>query len=226
MPAFAPATDKIITSATPNLKDALQVDARDLVVRLLSDLGINQITAQNTAPADKSVLWWHKDVRQFKRWDGVNGNWFVLTPNQRAIHAFQRLTLGTVADSAMEAADTVTFWDVSLGEGKKITFANLAAQISDAALARIAARDYYIDTTSGPATHTLPASPVDGEVRRFFDVGGKWGVNNLTIQRNGKAIWGSSSDFVANRANIGLELQYVASANDWKVKMIYRSAYK
>lgn len=129
MAAFAPATDKVVTSATGNLKDAAPVDARDMLTRLLLDMGLFPVIAQNTAPTDKDALWWHKDVKQLKRYDGVQGNWYQATPNQIAMHIARRAVLGSVTEINLETGDLFTFWDVSQGEVKKITRENLMAAL-------------------------------------------------------------------------------------------------
>ena len=121
MPPFSPATHKVVTAASSNPKDDLPVDARVMLTRLLSDMGLFQVTAGNTAPSDRDVLWWHIDVRQVKRWDAVQGNWFPATPNQIAMHIARRSVLGALTDINLETGDLFTFWDVSLGEVKKIT---------------------------------------------------------------------------------------------------------
>lgn len=129
MPAFSPATHKVVTAASSNPKDDLPVDARVMLTRLLSDMGLFQVTPGNTAPSDRDALWWHIDVRQMKRWDAVQGNWFPATPNQIAMHIARRSVLGALADINLETGDLFTFWDVSLGEVKKITRDNLAAAL-------------------------------------------------------------------------------------------------
>lgn len=129
MAAFAPATHKVVTSSTANLKDAAPVDPRDMLARLLLDMGLFPVVAQNTPPTDKDALWYHKDVRQLKRYDGVQGNWFQATPNQIAMHIARRAVLGSVTEINLETGDVFTFWDVSQGEVKKITRENLMAAL-------------------------------------------------------------------------------------------------
>lgn len=121
MAAFSASTHKVVVAPTSNLKDALPVDARVMLASLFSTMGIFQVTIGNTAPADKDVLWWHSDVKQFKRYDGVNGNWFPITANQVAMHIFRRAILGSVTEINLETGDLFCFWDVSAGEVKKIT---------------------------------------------------------------------------------------------------------
>lgn len=121
MSAFSASTHKVVVAPTSNLKDALPVDARVMLASLFSTMGIFQVTIGNTSPADKDVLWWHSDVKQFKRYDGVNGNWFPIVANQLAMHIIRRAILGSVTEINLETGDLFCFWDVSAGDLKKIT---------------------------------------------------------------------------------------------------------
>lgn len=129
MAAFSPATHKVVTAPSSNPKDDVPVDARVMLSRLLLDMGLFSIVPGNTAPSNKDELWWHIDVKQVKRWDGVQGNWFPATPNQIAMHIARRMVLGSVTDINLEAGDLFTFWDVSLGEVKKISRESLMAAL-------------------------------------------------------------------------------------------------
>jgi hypothetical protein len=121
MTAFSPSTHKVVTAPTANAKDDLPVDARVLLARLFIDMGIFQVTSGNSAPSDKDVLWWHIDVKQFKRYDAVNGNWYPIVANQVAMHIIRRAILGSVQESNLEVGDLFCFWDASLGDLKKIS---------------------------------------------------------------------------------------------------------
>lgn len=223
MAAFSPSADKLITSATGSLAGALPVDARDVLARLLIDLGFSQMTGSNTPPGDQSVLWWHIDVRQAKRYIPSLGNWFTLTPSQHAMHQFQQLIAGAGAEVTLDDADVLAFWDISVPDAKKVTMASLSGQV----LRRLTVgRRYFYNTSGGPLTHTLPASPSDGDTVEIFDKGGNFLTNNLTIARNSKTIWGVAQDLICNRRNIGVELQYVAAESDWKVVKLFGSAVK
>jgi hypothetical protein len=129
MAAFAPATDKIVTSSTGNLTDAVPLDARDMLSRLLIDMGLLPLVVGNTPPSNRDDLWWHKDVRQVKRYDGVLGNWYQATPNQIAMHIARRAVLGSVTEISLETGDLFTFWDVSQGDVKVITRDSLMAAL-------------------------------------------------------------------------------------------------
>lgn len=129
MAAFNPSTHKVVTAPSSNPKDDLPVDARVMLARLFTDMGLFQVTSGNSAPADRDVLWWHIDVKQFKRYDGVQGNWFPIVANQMAMHLIRRAILGGVQEIALEAGDLFCFWDASAGDLKKISRNDLMAAL-------------------------------------------------------------------------------------------------
>jgi hypothetical protein len=53
-------------------------------------------------------------------------------------------------------------------------------------LTAVAGRGYFIDTTSGAITVTLPASPKSGDTITIKDYASTWGTNNVTINPNFK----------------------------------------
>lgn len=76
---------------------------------------------------------------------------------------------------------------------------------------------YCIDTTSGAVTMTLPAAPANNDKIQFIDCSSKFGVNALTVSRNGKAIMGLSENMTVNTVNAAAVLVYVSTNNDWRM---------
>ena len=56
---------------------------------------------------------------------------------------------------------------------------------------------YIADTSGGPFTVTLPATPSLGTIEVISD-GAAWGNNNLTVARNGSTIEGQAQDLILN----------------------------
>lgn len=224
MPAFSPSTHDIVVTTTDNLADAATVNARVVFSRLLGDLGVFQIAGQNTAPADRDVLWYHIDVKKFKRYDAVAGNWFDLTGNQLAMHLMRRALLGSVAEITLETGDLFYFWDVSAGELKKMTKDDLSANIVKDTLTALNGREFLIDTTAATVVVTLPAAPVDKERRIYVDRKGTFSaLKHCRLARNGKTINLSATDLFLVVKDIGVELMYDAPTNDWQILRLFRS---
>ena len=75
---------------------------------------------------------------------------------------------------------------------------------------------YFVNTTAGIITVTLPASPSAGDVVGISDYAGTAATNNITIGRNGSNINGAASDQIISKANSAVTLVYVDGTQGWK----------
>ena len=64
--------------------------------------------------------------------------------------------------------------------------------VKTTAFTAVAGEGYFINTTSGAITMTLPATPTLGDEVSFVDYAGTFDTNNLTIGRNSENIQGSA----------------------------------
>jgi len=77
---------------------------------------------------------------------------------------------------------------------------------------------YFIDTTSGAITATLPASPTIGEKISFIDATGTFDTNNLIVARNGKNIQGIAEDMTVSLERAGFTLVFYDNTQGWLIK--------
>jgi hypothetical protein len=70
-------------------------------------------------------------------------------------------------------------------------------------------------TTGGAFTVTLPATPASGDQVIITDAAESWGVNNLTVARNGSLIEGLASDLICNISGVAITLIYTGTS--WQV---------
>ena len=79
----------------------------------------------------------------------------------------------------------------------------------------VSGEGYFINTTSGAVTATLPASPSAGNIVAFKDYAATFATNNLTIGRNSSNIQGNSSNalLATNRASV--VMVYVNASKGW-----------
>jgi len=76
---------------------------------------------------------------------------------------------------------------------------------------------YFVNTTSGAITVTLPASPSAGNVVAVKDYANTFDTNNLTLGRNGSNIGGSALDSTLSTEGVAVTLVYVDATKGWLV---------
>ena len=75
---------------------------------------------------------------------------------------------------------------------------------------------YFINTTSGSITVTLPASPSAGDIVAFKDYANTWDSNSLVVCRNGSKINGVCSNGELNTESQSVTLIYVDGTKGWQ----------
>jgi len=79
----------------------------------------------------------------------------------------------------------------------------------------VAKAGYFINTSGGVITATLPASPALGDFISFIDYAGTFDTNNLTIARNSKPIQGLAEDLTVSVERAGLTLVFTDNTQGW-----------
>ena len=74
---------------------------------------------------------------------------------------------------------------------------------------------YFVNTTSGAVTMTLPATPSPGDIVAVKDYAGTFATNNLTIARNGSNLEGSTYDKVVSTNFQNFTMVYVDGTQGW-----------
>ena len=77
-------------------------------------------------------------------------------------------------------------------------------------------RGYFVNSTSGAITATLPASPSAGDIVAIVDYAGTAATNNITIGRNSSKINGDTDDLVMTKNDSGITLVFVDATEGWK----------
>jgi len=81
----------------------------------------------------------------------------------------------------------------------------------------VSGNGYFVNTTSGAITVTLPATPSAGDIVGIKDYANTSDTNNITIGRNGSNIQGVADDFIINTEGRSLILVYVDATKGWLV---------
>ena len=81
-----------------------------------------------------------------------------------------------------------------------------------------ARKNYFVDTSGGAVTATLPSSGTAGDEIHFLDVSGTFDTNNLTVARNSHKIQGAASDLTVATERAGFTLVYYNATQGWLLK--------
>ena len=74
---------------------------------------------------------------------------------------------------------------------------------------------YFVDTSGGAVTATLPSSPSAGSVVAFKDYTATFATNNLTIARNSSNIQGAANNSIISTNRASVVLVYVDATEGW-----------
>ena len=74
---------------------------------------------------------------------------------------------------------------------------------------------FFVNTTSGAITVTLPSSPSAGSVVGVADYANTADTNNITIARNGSKIQGLTSNLIMSKEGLSILLIYVDATQGW-----------
>jgi hypothetical protein len=85
-----------------------------------------------------------------------------------------------------------------------------------ASFTAVSGNGYFVNTTSGAITMTLPASPSAGDIVAVADYANTFATNNLTVARNGSLINGGAFDYESSTNGISLTFVYVDGTRGWK----------
>jgi hypothetical protein len=75
---------------------------------------------------------------------------------------------------------------------------------------------YFVNTTCGAVTVTLPTSPTAGDTVSVSDYAGTWGTNNLTFCRNGSKMSGQCINATLGSSLQSTSLIYIDATQGWK----------
>jgi len=121
--------------------------------------------------------------------------------------------LSSVPNSAL-ANSSITINGSAVALGSSVTV-SLTWETKTSAFNVASSRGYFVDTSGGAVTATLPASPTAGDTVRFIDLSATFDTNNLTVARNGKKIQGDASDMTVATERAGFALVFSGDTQGW-----------
>jgi len=120
---------------------------------------------------------------------------------------FGGITMGTAGQVLTTDGTTASFGDLSGGASWQA--------VKTTGFTAVAGEGYFIDTTSGAITMTLPSSPSLGDFVSVIDYAGTFDTNNLTVGRNSQPIQGTAADLIVATERAGFTLVYTDGTQGW-----------
>jgi len=130
--------------------------------------------------------------------------------NQISSQCGSTLTIGQSGDSIQLACGAT-----QTGFGRTGTV-NWDTTAKTASFTAVSGNGYFVNTTSGAVTVTLPASPSAGDIVSIADYTNTFQTNNVTVARNGSPIGGIAADAILSTEGLSVTFVYVDGTEGWK----------
>ena len=128
----------------------------------------------------------------------------------------EKLATGTIENASLSNSTiTIRGTSISLGGSSSFDVDVNWQSVQTTGFTAVAGNGYFVDTTSGAITVTLPVSATLGDQIAIKDYAGTFASNNLTIGRNGHNIQGVANDSLISTNRASLVLVYVDSTKGW-----------
>jgi hypothetical protein len=85
-----------------------------------------------------------------------------------------------------------------------------------ASFTAVSGNGYFVNTTSGAITVTMPSSPSAGDIVGINDYAGTFATNNVTMGRNGSNFDGTAFDAILSTNQLSVFFVYVDGTQGWK----------
>ena len=129
----------------------------------------------------------------------------------------KEFTLPSTSGSANNIITTNASGVLSMTDINTLVTSDIAWQssVKTGDFTAVSGEGYFVNTTSGAVTATLPSSPSAGDFVAFKDYAETFATNNLTIARNGSNIQGSATDSKLETNRASVVLIYIDSTEGW-----------
>jgi hypothetical protein len=126
---------------------------------------------------------------------------------------------GSIANAKLSNSSfTLNGTSISLGATAEISAGTSWQTVKTTSFTAVAGEGYFVNTTSGTVTATLPASPTLGDEVSIIDYAGTFDTNALTVGRNSKNIQGSAADLTVSTERAGFTLVFTDDTQGWLLK--------
>ena len=128
-------------------------------------------------------------------------------------------TINNIANASLtNSSFTLNGTSINLGDTAEISAGTSWQTEKTSSFTAVAGEGYFVNTTSGAITVTLPASPSLGDEVSIIDASATADTNNITVGRNSENIQGSAADLTISTERAGLTLVYFNATQGWLLK--------
>ena len=126
---------------------------------------------------------------------------------------------GSIANAKLaNSSITINGTSIALGASGDISAGTDWQTVKTSDFTAAAGEGYFVNTTGGAITVTLPGSASIGDEVSIIDYAGTADTNNITIGRNSHKIQGDASDLTVSTERAGFTLVYVDATQGWLLK--------
>ena len=198
-------TNKTLTS--PKIGTSiLDTNGNELFKLTATGSAVNELTYANAATGNKPA---------FTATGGDTNIGVSIQPKGSGTVTIDALTFPAADGSAdqvlkTDGSGTLSFTDVSGGTSWQA--------VKTSGFTAVAGEGYFINTTGGTITMTLPSSPSIGDEVSFVDYAGTFDSNTMTVGRNSQKINGATADLTVSVERAANTLVYTDGTQGWLLK--------
>jgi hypothetical protein len=146
------------------------------------------------------------------RFEDATGGQYVGIKSPTTVSSSYTLVLPTATGTTNQVLQTDGSGNLSFAT---VTGGAAWQAVVTSSLTVVSKNGYFVNTSGGVITATLPASPTIGDFISFVDYNATFDTNNLTIARNGKPIQGLAEDLTVNQERAALTLVFTDNTQGW-----------
>lgn len=134
--------------------------------------------------------------------------------------------MGTTAERPTAVNPGVTFYNQSTNQleiyngSTWVTVGDYQRVDISSSQTVVANRSFWVNTTSGAVTITLPASPNQGDFVKITDVAGTFATNNCIVNPNGGRIMRQADTMTISTNGASIRMVYYDATRGWLLEAI------
>jgi len=213
-------TADLVNDTSPQLGGNLDTNSQNIIIDdahgILDENNNEQIVFQTTASAVNQLDITNASTSNAPEISATGGDTNIdlkLTPKGSGKLVLDGIQFPNADGSADQILKTNGSGVLSFADASGGGTSWQAVKTSD--FTAVAGEGYFVNTTSGTITATLPSSASIGNEVSIIDYAGTFDTNNLTVGRNSHKIQGATSNLTVSTERAGFTLVYVDATQGW-----------